>query len=566
MIRLIRSLDIDRQLMLSYVRISTVSKRKLLVTSALPYANGPLHLGHMVEYIQTDIFVRYHRLIGNTCHYFCADDTHGTPITLNAKKKGMTPEAFVAAMYDQHVADFHGFGIEFDYYGSTNSEHNRTLIHWFYEQACQQGVITDRVIQQFFCSACDIFLPDRLIKGTCPNCQALDQYGDVCEVCATTYNPTDLVSPTCATCRHVPDLRDSLHYFFKLDAFQSFLHDWLAQAGLPDDVKNKLKEWFKAGLKDWDISRDAPYFGFQIPGSDNKYFYVWVDAPIGYIATSEAYAAQNGGSFRDFWMNTDVEIHHFIGKDILYFHGLFWPAMLNVMGLNYPDRINVHGFLTVNGEKMSKSRGTFILASDFLAECEPDFLRYYFAAKLTAKPDDIDFNETDFINRVNSDVLGKLINIGSRVGSILKKQLQNQLSEPDQDGQQLLATIRSKAVDIRSDYDALAYSKLVRDTMALADLVNTYIQDKAPWAVVKDDPIAAQAVCTTALNSLRYLSIYLKPIIPTLVSRLEQFLQVAPLQWSDLDQLLCHHQVNDYAHVAKRLDSISFGVSSSVSA
>lgn len=522
---------------------------RLLVTSALPYANGHIHLGHMVEYIQTDMFVRYHRMRGRECTYICADDTHGTPIMLNAKKQGISPEQLVVDVSEQHKADFAGFGVAFDRFGSTHSDANRQLSEQFYQAALDQDVITRNEIQQFYCGDCAMFLPDRLVKGACPSCGAEDQYGDVCEVCSATYDPTDLKDPFCATCSATPEMRPSEHVFFQLSKFESFLSEFVTNSSWPESVKNKLSEWFEGGLKDWDISRDAPYFGFQIPGTD-KYFYVWVDAPIGYIATTQEF-----DEIDRYWSDPDCEIHHFIGKDILYFHGLFWPAMLKVMRYNQPKQLHVHGFLTVDGQKMSKSRETFILAQDYLKELEPDFLRYYFAAKLTGKPDDLDLHRDDFVARINSDVLGKFINIGSRVGSILKKSLEFTLSAPDVAGQKILDAIVVHAPVIAEQYESINTAKLVREVMSLADQVNGYIQETEPWDLVKRDAEAARQVCTTAIQALRYLSIYLRPILPSIVERLETFMQIDALTWADLEAPLASgHVVGVYKHVAKRLD------------
>ena len=528
--------------------------KTLLVTSALPYANGDIHLGHLVEHVQTDIFVRFQKLIGNKCYYMCADDTHGTAIMLSAEKESVSPEEFIDRVRKQHIADFSLFNIEYDTYYSTHSPENEEISNEVYLSAFNDGGISTRDIEQYFCEKTQLFLADRYIKGTCPNCGAQDQYGDACEQCYTTYSATELIDPISVFSGKPPILKTSTHYFFKLDRYQSIIEEWLASNPVSQPVKNKLKEWFDQGLKDWDISRDAPYFGFRIPNTDDKYFYVWMDAPIGYIATTEYWAKQSGKSHFDYWKNESVEIHHFIGKDIMYFHTLFWPAMLKVAGYDVPTKVNVHGFLTVNGEKMSKSRGTFILARDYAKNLDPDILRYYYAAKLSSGMDDIDFNVEDFVNKINSDVLGKFINIASRIGSIVTKKLDGQLSTIDDEGRLILQEMLQYSDEIRADYNDLETNKCMRLIMQCADIANKYIDSKAPWSLVKQDQIQARIVCTVALNALRILMIYLSPVLPVITKKLTDFLSIDSQGWTDLNQHLEQFTIAPYQHILKRLD------------
>jgi len=525
----------------------------LLVTSALPYANGDIHLGHLVEHVQTDIFVRFQKHLGHACYYMCADDAHGTAIMLSAEKDGVTPDAYIDAVKEQHMSDFKQFNIDYDHYYSTHSEENRVLSESIYNAANDDGGIIKKDIQQYFDEDKGLFLADRYIKGTCPKCGAADQYGDACEVCYATYSATELVDPVSALSGKPPVLKESTHYFFDLEKYRDHITEWLATDPVSDPVKNKLNEWLTGELKPWDISRDAPYFGFKIPGTDDKYFYVWLDAPIGYIATTESWATANGKTCHAFWKNDAVEIHHFIGKDIMYFHTLFWPAMLAVSGFNQPKKVHIHGFLTVNGEKMSKSRGTFILARDYAKILNPDILRYYYAAKLSSSMDDIDFNLEDFVQRINSDVLGKFINIGSRIGAIVTKKLDGQLSTIDAEGQALLNDMRAMSDAISDAYESLDTHKGMRMIMQCAELANKYIDDKAPWALVKDDADAARVVCTAALNALRILCIYLSPVMPGVTQQLFSFLGVSPQHWTQLPQHITNATLAPYEHVLKRL-------------
>ena len=527
--------------------------KTLLVTSALPYANGDIHLGHMVEHIQTDIFVRYHRLKGNQCYYMCADDTHGTAIMLSAQKAGITPETFIEDVQKQHEADFSLYGISYDQYYTTHSQENETIAVEIYHAAKQDGGIIEKNIDQYFCEESQLFLADRYIKGECPACSAPDQYGDACEKCYATYSATELNNPISVFSGKPPVLKSSVHYFFKLNKYESVIQEWLSTNPVVDAVKNKLKEWFDQGLKDWDISRDAPYFGFQIPETDQKYFYVWMDAPVGYIATTAHWALKNGHSADDFWKNKSVEIHHFIGKDIMYFHTLFWPAMLSVAGYCAPKKVHIHGFLTINGEKMSKSRGTFILARDFVAHLHADTLRYYYASKLTASLEDIDFNGVDFLNKINSDVLGKYLNIASRIGAILNKNCNGQMGVMDQEGLNLIADILTKKQAISDCYESLDTNRAMRLIMGCADLANKYIDSKAPWQQVKDDVVRAQITCTTALNALRVLSVYLMPVMPKITEEVFLFLKIDPPNWESVNTPLQSHVIATYQHILKRL-------------
>jgi methionyl-tRNA synthetase len=529
-------------------------KRNILITSALPYANGDIHLGHLVEYIQTDIWVRFQKLIGNNCYYMCADDTHGTPIMLSAAKQKITPEELIQKTYQEHVKDFDAFGVSFDNYYSTNSDENKMFAELIYTEAKKNGAIYEKEIEQMYCNNCNLFLPDRFIKGTCPRCKTAEQYGDSCENCSATYSPTELIEPQCAECDSKPGLKKSNHFFFKLSMFTEKVQTWLAQSEIQPEVKNKLQEWFDQGLRDWDISRDEPYFGFKIPGTEDKYFYVWMDAPVGYIATTKNWCANNNFDFDSIWRSGDYEIYHVIGKDILYFHTLFWPAMLTVAGFSLPKHIQVHGFLRINGEKMSKSRGTFINARQYSEQLNPELLRYYYASKLSKSVEDIDLNFEDFVFKVNADVVNKVINIGSRLGSIVYKKLDAELTVPDEEGELILSKIRNAEPQIKNHYEDFEFSKAMRAIMSLADDVNKYIDTKAPWSVVKEDTAAASKICTTGLNALKLLTCYLKPVMPIISEGVEQFLNIEPLTWKDLEKTLENHKVNKYVHLAQRLD------------
>jgi methionyl-tRNA synthetase len=541
-----------------------VSKRKILVTNALPYANGAIHLGHLVGYVQADIWVRFQKMRGHTVHYVCGDDTHGTPIMINAEKQGMTPEAFIAKMYHEHVNDFAGFHVGFDEFYTTNSPENKALASDIYRRLKAGGKIAVKTISQLFDPQKQMFLPDRFVKGECPKCGAKDQYGDNCEVCGATYAPTELKNPYSAVSGATPELRESEHYFFKLSDCGDFLADWTRQPGrLQREAANKMGEWFEAGLQDWDISRDAPYFGFEIPDAPGKYFYVWLDAPIGYMAATRhlfdrIYGAEADAHFEEFWgKGSQAELYHFIGKDILYFHALFWPAILEYSAHRTPTAINVNGFLTVDGQKMSKSRGTFITARSYLdTGLNPEWLRYYYAAKLGSGIEDADLSLQDFVARVNADLVGKYINIASRAAGFITKRFDGKLSSELADTA-LLQKLQSAADSLAEGLEAREYSRVIRDVMALTDEVNQYVDRVKPWELAKSPELseALHDACTLLINAFRLLTIYLKPILPKLAADIEAFLNVPPLQWADSEQLLLGHTINPYAHLMTRIDA-----------
>ncbi|TCP10665.1 methionyl-tRNA synthetase [Crenobacter luteus] len=542
-------------------------QRQILVTSALPYANGAIHLGHMVEHIQTDVWVRFQKMRGHECYYVCADDTHGTPIMLAAEKQGVTPEALIERVQAEHLADFTGFHIGYDNYYSTNSPENREYARSIYNTLKANGKIVSRTIEQLFDPEKQMFLPDRFVKGECPKCSAKDQYGDNCEVCGATYSPTELKNPYSAVSGATPVLKTSEHFFFRLGDCADYLKGWTAGSSVRGDGEtqphlqaeslNKMNEWIEGGLNDWDISRDAPYFGFEIPDAPGKYFYVWLDAPVGYMASFKNLADRIGLNFDD-WFKPDskAELYHFIGKDILYFHALFWPAMLHFAGFRAPTGVFAHGFLTVDGQKMSKSRGTFITAKSYL-DCglNPEWMRYYIAAKLNARIEDIDLSLDDFVARVNSDLVGKFVNIASRSAGFIAKRFGGQLAEAVADGE-ILARLQNEAAAIAAAYEAREYAKALRDVMGLADLVNAYVDANKPWELAKQQGQDArlQEVCTVLINAFRLLTIYLKPVLPKLAEGVEAFLNVAPLTWRDADSLLLGHTIAPYQHLMQRID------------
>lgn len=530
--------------------------RKILVTSALPYANSPLHLGHMLEQTQTDIWVRFQQSRGHHCRYVCADDAHGTAIMLSAEAAGRTPEAHIAAIQAHHERDSAGFLIHFDHYHSTHSEENRRWSETIFQRLESGGHIHRREITQAFDPEKSLFLADRFIKGTCPKCHAPDQYGDNCEACGATYSPADLIDPVSALSGATPVNKASDHLFFKLGDFETLLTTWINSGQLQTPIANKLREWLDNGLQDWDISRDAPYFGFEIPGYPNKYFYVWLDAPIGYIASHEVLCQQQGDDFDAYWLpGGDTELYHFIGKDIVNFHGLFWPAMLDSAGLRQPTAVYAHGFLTVNGVKMSKSRGTFILAQTYLAHLDPEYLRYYFAAKLSSGVDDIDLNLDDFVQRVNADLIGKVVNIASRCAGFLRKKFDNQLSatcsEPE-----LVQSFIDAGDSIAALYEAREFNRAMREVIALADRANQYIDDKKPWVMAKDEAQASavQEVCSVGINLFRVLATYLKPVLPNMAQKSEAFL-CASLDWTALEAPLVQHQLAPFEPLLQRVDA-----------
>ena len=536
-----------------------MSNRKILVTSALPYANGPIHIGHLVEYIQTDIWVRFQKQRGNACYYVCADDTHGTPIMLRADMEGISPEQLIAQVWQQHLADFTDFGVAFDNYHSTHSEENKILSSLIYERLRDAGHINSRTITQGYDPVKKMFLSDRFIKGDCPKCGAVDQYGDGCEVCGSTYSPTDLKNAVSAISGAKPIPKESVHYFFNLENFNAMLQEWTRpETGhLQPEVSNKMAEWLRGGLQQWDISRDAPYFGFEIPDAPGKYFYVWLDAPIGYMASFKNLCGKTGLDFDEFWRkDSKAELYHFIGKDIIYFHALFWPAMLDGAQFRTPSAIFAHGFLTVNGEKMSKSRGTFIKARTYLDHLNPEYLRYYFAAKLSAGIDDIDLNFDDFSQRVNSDLVGKVVNIASRCSGFIGKRFGNRLSATCSEPELFADFVNANGV-IAELYEARDFAKAMREIMALADKANAYIDGHKPWLLAKEEGKDQElhAVCTMGLNLFRVLSAYLKPVLPKLVQEAEQFLNIAPQSWVDEIAFLGDHIINDFKPLMTRVEA-----------
>jgi methionyl-tRNA synthetase len=531
----------------------TSSPRKILVTSALPYANGSIHLGHLVEYIQTDIWVRFQKLRGHQCYYVCADDAHGTPIMLRAKKEGIEPETLIAQMHQEHQADFAEFAIGFDNYYSTHSPENRELASHIYLGLKAGGHIEQRSIRQFYDPEQQMFLPDRFIRGECPKCGAKDQYGDSCEVCGATYNPTELKNPVSAVSGATPIEKESEHFFVNLANFESMLQQWTQSGALQPEVAHKLNEWFEAGLQAWDISRDAPYFGFEIPDEPGKYFYVWLDAPIGYIASFKNFCTQRQINFDEFWQpNSQTELYHFIGKDIVYFHTLFWPAMLTGGGFRKPNAVFVHGFLTIDGQKMSKSRGTFINARCYLNHLNPEYLRYYFAAKLSHGVEDIDLNLVDFIQRVNADLVGKFVNIASRCANFIVKRFQGEMA-PQLADAQLYQDFIHAGDEIADSFEKRNYHKAVRDIMALADRANQYIDEHKPWVIAKQtgQETQLQAICSQGLNLFRVLMGYLAPILPLMVSKVEAFLS-APVVWQPAP--LLSQRINPFQPLMQRAE------------
>jgi len=531
--------------------------RQILVTSALPYANGSIHLGHMLEYIQTDMWVRFQKLRGNQCIYVCADDAHGSAIMLRAEKEGITPEQLIANVQAEHAGDFADFLVDFDNFHSTHSDENRELSSMIYGRLRDAGHIATRSVTQYFDPEKGMFLADRFIKGTCPKCAAEDQYGDNCEKCGATYAPTELKDPKSAISGATPVLRDSQHFFFKLPDFQAMLQQWTRSGTLQDAVANKLAEWLDSGLQEWDISRDAPYFGFEIPGEPGKYFYVWLDAPIGYMASFKNLCARRPElDFDAFWnKDSNAELYHFIGKDIVNFHALFWPAMLEGAGLRKPTAVNVHGYLTVNGAKMSKSRGTFIKARTYLDHLQPEYLRYYYAAKLGRGVDDLDLNLEDFVQKVNSDLVGKVVNIASRCAGFIHKGNDGVMVAGDA-APELTEAFIAAAPSIADAYEGRDFGRAMREIMALADRANAWIADKAPWSLAKQEgkQDEVQAICAQGINLFRQLVIFLKPVLPVLAADAEAFLNVAPLAWNDHLSRLENHQLNPFKALMSRIE------------
>ena len=536
----------------------TDKKRQILVTSALPYANGAIHLGHMLEYIQTDIWARFQRAQGHECYFAWADDAHGTPVMLWARAEGKAPEELIDMMNEQHKGDFRAFGISFDNYSSTHSEYNRELVEHIYRQLDAGGHIDRRDIEQLYDEQEGMFLPDRFIRGTCPKCGAEDQYGDSCESCGSTYSPTDLINPRSAVSGTPPIMKKSEHYFFRLSEFEEQLRQWMASGALQAEIANKLQEWFTDGLRDWDISRDAPYFGFRIPGTEDKYFYVWVDAPVGYLASFRELCARRGLDFDAWWSpGSEAEVHHFIGKDIVYFHTLFWPAMLMGAGFRTPTAVYAHGFLTVDGAKMSKSRGTFIRARTYLDHLHPDYLRYYFAAKLGAGTGDIDLNLEDFVQRVNADVVGKVVNIASRCAGFIQRRFEGRLADTLPQPE-LYARFTAARAAIASDFEERNYQSAIRRIMALADEANRYIDEEKPWQAIKEEHRLQEVhdVCTQGINLFRVLMAYLAPVLPFTAERAAAFLGIPLDDWRRIDEPLLGVPLNTFQALLTRIDPI----------
>lgn len=529
----------------------------MLVTCALPYANGSIHLGHMLEHIQADIWVRYQRMRGHQVHFVCADDAHGTPIMLKAQQLGITPEEMIAAVSQEHQADFAGFNISFDNYHSTHSDENRELAGLIYGRLQAGGKIKSRTISQLFDPEKSMFLPDRFVKGTCPKCKSPEQYGDNCDSCGATYSPTELIDPKSAVSGATPVMKDSEHFFFDLPQFEKWLAEWVRGSGaIQEEMANKMQEWFESGLQQWDITRDAPYFGFEIPGAPGKYFYVWLDAPIGYMASFKNLCNKRGDiDFDSYWKaDSKAELYHFIGKDIAYFHCLFWPSMLEGAGFRKPTKVNVHGYVTVNGAKMSKSKGTFIKASTYLNHLDPECLRYYYAAKLNSRIDDLDLNLEDFVQRVNADVVNKLVNLASRNAGFIAKRFDGKLAatcaEPE-----LYAEFANARTAIAEAYESREFSRAIREIMALADKANRYVDDKAPWVIAKQEGADAelQAVCSVGINLFRVLMAYLKPVMPHLAERAEAFL-AETLSWDGIATPLIDHTVAPFKALFSRIE------------
>ena len=533
--------------------------RKILVTSALPYANGSIHLGHLVEYLQTDIWVRNQKMSGNTCYYICADDAHGTPIMLKAKELDVRPEELIQKTYQEHVKDFEDFGIEFDNYYTTHSEENREYSEFIYNSLKDNGDIKSQEIEQFYDESAKMFLPDRYIKGICPKCGAEDQYGDACEECGATYSPTELKKPISIISNTKPSTKKTEHFFFKLSNYTDYLKKWMKRESVQSEIQNKLEEWLKDGLADWDITRDKPYFGFNIPGYDDKYFYVWLDAPVGYIASFKNMCDKKNINFDEFWNHeSECELYHFIGKDIAYFHALFWPAMLEASNFRSPNSIYCHGFLTVDGEKMSKSRGTFFNARTYLNHLNPEYLRYYFASRLTNTIEDIDLNLSDFQARVNSDLVGKIINIGSRCARFINKDFGNELAS-ELNNNKLHDNIIENKNEIIKNYEDRKYSANIRLITSLADEVNKYLDEEKPWVQIKDNNNRGhvQKVCTDGLNMFKVLAGYLKPIIPDCVDKIEKILQCESISWENIDNQLISKKIDKFEPIINRIDSES---------
>ncbi len=533
-------------------------QRRIIATSALPYANGSIHIGHLVEYVQTDFWIRFQKMRGHEALYICADDTHGTPVMIRARKEGITPEELIATSQEEHLRDFKLFQIQFDHYHSTHSPENEKMAGRIFKAMEENGHVVAKNVAQSYCEHDKMFLPDRFVVGTCPNCGAEDQYGDSCDKCGATYAPTDLKDPKCSICSNPPVKKESEHLFFKLNDFRAFLQEWVP-AHTQTEVANKLKEWLDDELRDWDISRDAPYFGFEIPGHPGKYFYVWVDAPIGYLSSTLKWCEKHGLDFDEYWNADQTEIYHFIGKDIVYFHTLFWPAMLSTAGIKTPNKVFVHGFLTVNGEKMSKSKGTFISANHFQEYLDPTHLRYYYACKLNGIGD-LDLSFDDYANRVNSDLIGKITNLGSRGAQMINKKLDGQTATPTEEGQKIIEWAQGKSETIAQLYEELNFAKAMVEIREIADKANQYFDEKAPWKLIKDDQETTQKILTDILAIFTIMTVYLKPILPEYAAKVEELFGFDDLQWKDAQlesvrDKIYNTKLNPFNHLSQRVDA-----------
>ena len=533
--------------------------RKIIATSALPYANGPIHLGHLVEYLQTDIWVRSQKMAGNECLYISADEAHGTPIMLKAEELKITPEKLIDKIYKQHIKDFSDFHIEFDNYHSTHSDENKKFSEYIFNQLKERGDIVSKTINQFYDEKAQMFLPDRYIKGECPKCHAKDQYGDSCEECGGTYLSTDIINPISTVSDTKPVTKKTDHFFFKLSSYETFLKKWISNDTTQTEIKNKLNEWLSDGLVDWDITRDTPYFGFNIPGTKDKFFYVWLDAPIGYIASHKNYCEKNDKNFDEYWKSdSNCELYHFIGKDIAYFHALFWPAMLEGSGFRKPNAVYCHGFLTINGEKMSKSRGTFLNARTYLNHLNPEYLRYYFASRLADKIEDIDLNFDDFQSRVNSDLVGKIINLGSRCSKFINKDFSNELSTTF-NNEKLINNCLSHLDEIINNYEGRNFSTNVRLISSMADDINKYLDEEKPWVKIKDknNHELVQKICTDGMNLFRILIGYLKPVLPKISEKVENIMQCEPINWENIKDSILSKKIQEFKPIITRIDKDS---------
>ncbi len=529
-------------------------RRKILMTIALPYANGPLHLGHLVEAIQADVWFRFQKLQGHEVHFFCADDTHGTPVMINAREKKTTPEALIAEIWKEHTQSYRGFQIGFTHYSSTNSSTNKEMCEYFYSKMVEKKALSRKPVEQLFCELDKMFLPDRFVKGTCPKCGAPDQYGDSCDVCGATYSPSEMKNAACSLCGSKPIKKNSEHIFFELEPHREFLKSWL-EKHTSLEVKKKMLEWFDGDLRAWDITRDGPYFGFPIPGEKDKYFYVWVDAPMGYISSSKEYFDQNNLSLDQFWTNPNVEIYHFIGKDITYFHTLFWPALLKTADFQTPKAVYVHGRLMINGEKMSKSKGNFVAASTYLKHLSGEYLRYYFSTKLNSSLDDFDLSFDDFMSRVNSELVGKITNLASRGAQMLGKQNKGFMTTCDPQGLKIIKQAQAQAILIAQLFESREYSKAMNEIRSLAELANRYFDEKAPWKSLASDPHGTFQVLTSTLNVFRILAIYLKPVLPGYSQKVEKLFQTTFNSWNDIELLIENHQLAPFEPLITRIES-----------